>query len=98
MFCDREFDIHGIRDLLDRHNIQYVIGKQKRSTADYENIEEIKEDPVYDHRIEHAELTYERRTHEVSIAYLPSGTDEDGEDTYSLFTMNGHVDPDRAQA
>lgn len=95
VFCDREFDVHGIRDFLDRRNIQYVIGKQKRSTADYENIEEIAEDPVYDHRIEHAELTYEGRTHEVSIIYLPT----DGEDDeYSMFTVNGHVGPDRAQA
>lgn len=90
MLCDREFDIHGVRDLLDRRNIQYVTGKQKRSNADYKNIEEILEDPVYDSRIEHTWGWYEGRRHKVSIIYKPGGE-------YSIFTVNGWVDPDRAE-
>lgn len=73
MFCDSEFDIHAVRDLLDRRNIQYVIGKAKRSNADSTNTEEIIEDPVYDSRIEHVELHHDDRTHKVSIIYLPVG-------------------------
>lgn len=91
VFCDREFDSHEVRDVIDRRTIQYVIGKQKRATVDYENIEEILEDSVYDSRIEHAELAYEGRLHKVSIIYLPATE-------YSLFTVNGWIDPDRAQA
>lgn len=91
VFCDREFDVHAVRDALDRHTNQYVVGKQKRSAEDYENVEEIIEDPVYDSRIEHAWAEYEGREHKVSIIYLPGGD-------YSLFTVNGWVDPDRAEA
>jgi hypothetical protein len=91
LFCDREFDVHGIRDVADQRDITYVIGKTRQSTADYENIKEIEADPVYDHRVEHAELTVDGRTHKVSLIYLP-GTE------YSIFTVNGWVDPDRAQA
>lgn len=91
VFCDREFDVHGIRDVFDRHTIQYVISKQKRSNKDYENIEEITESSVYDSRIEHAWARYEGRSHKVSIIYLPGGD-------YSLFTVNGWVDEHRAQA
>lgn len=91
VFCDREFDSFEVRDAIDSRTIQYVNGKQKRSNADYENIEEIIEDPAYDTRIEHAWQTHEGRRHKVSIVYLPGGE-------YSLFTMNGWVDPDRADA
>lgn len=91
VFCDREFDVHGIRDAIDRRNIQYVIGKANRSTADADNLKEIIEDPVYDSRIEHVEGWYEGRMHKLSIVYLPGGD-------HSLFTVNGWVDADRAQA
>ena len=40
--------------MLDDGDLQYVNGKVRRSNADFENIEEIIEDPVNDHRIEHA--------------------------------------------
>jgi len=76
--CDREFDIHGVRDVLDRQNIQYITGKQERSNADHENIEEVIEDPVYDSRIEHVWGWHEGRKHKVSIIYKPGGE-------YSLF-------------
>ena len=90
VFCDREFDSPEVRDVIDQRTIQYVIGKKTQATADYENIEEIREDPAYDSRIELAELAYDGRTHKVSIIYLPGGE-------YSLFTVNGWVDLDRAQ-
>ncbi|WP_318571226.1 transposase [Salinigranum marinum] len=91
VFCDREFDVHGIRDALDRGSVQYVIGKQERSNSDAINIKEIKEDTVYDTRIEHAELWHEGRMHKVSIIYKSGGE-------YSLFTVNGWVDEHRAEA
>lgn len=91
VFCDREFDAHAVRDVIDRRNIQYVNGKVKRSNADYENIKEVSEDPVYDTRIEHAECWHEGRMHKVSIVYKPGGE-------YSLFTLNGWVDHHRAEA
>lgn len=106
VFCDREFDIHAVRDALanrhedrpdDRPPIQYVNGKKGNSNADAINIKEIVEDPVYDSRIEHCEGWYDGRKHKLSIVYLP-GHDESDSDGYSLFTMNGWVDPDRAQA
>jgi hypothetical protein len=91
VFCDREFDVHGVRDAINQRNIQYVIGKTNRSTADAINVEEIIEDSVYDSRIEHVEGWHEGRMHKLSIVYLPGGE-------YSLFTVNGWVDADRAQA
>jgi len=91
VFCDREFDAHAVRDGIDRRNIQYVNGKVKRANADYKNIEEVSEDPVYDTRIEHAECWHEGRKHKVSIVYKPGGE-------YSLFTLNGWVDHHRAEA
>lgn len=91
VFCDREFDAHAVRDSIDRRTIQYVNGKVKRSNTDYEKIEEVIEDPVYDTRIEHAECWHEGRMHKVSIVYKPGGE-------YSMFTLNGWVDPHRAQA
>lgn len=54
------------------------------------NIEEIIQDSIYDCRIEHAWQTHEGRKHKVSIVYQPGGE-------YSLFTMNGWIDSDRAQ-
>ncbi|WP_338756530.1 transposase (plasmid) [Halobacterium salinarum] len=91
LFCDSEFDIHGLRDGVDDRTIQYVIGKQETSGADTENIEEIIEDPVYDTRVEHAWQQYDGRQHKVSIIYLPGGE-------YSQFIVNGWVDADRAAA
>jgi hypothetical protein len=99
LFMDREFDIHEVRDTIDGWNdqnekpkIQYVIGKQQRSEYDSVSVEEIREDPVYDLRIEHAEGWHEGRKHKLSIIYLPSGND------YSMFTVNGWVDIHRAKA
>lgn len=91
LFCDREFDSFAVRDAADRRDIQYVIGQRRQSAEDFENIEEITEAPVYDSRIEHAWQTHGGREHKVSIIYLPGGE-------YSLFTVNGWVDPNRAQA
>lgn len=91
VFCDREFDSFEVRDVIDRRTIQYVTGKQKRSNEDFENIEEIIQDPIYDCRIEHVWQTHEGRKHKVSIVYQPGGE-------YSLFTLNGWIDSDRAQA
>jgi hypothetical protein len=91
LVCDRGFDSHGVRDRIDRRDIRYVTGKRSLGKADYENIKEISQDSVYDTRIEHAKLTYEGRTHKVSLVYLPGGK-------YSVFTINGWISPDRAQA
>lgn len=91
LFADKEFDVRGIRDFLDQERIQYVTGKATRSQSDHRNIEEIKEDPIYDSRIEHAYETYNGRKHKLSIIYLPGGS-------YSQFIVNGWVDPDRAEA
>jgi hypothetical protein len=91
LFCDKEFDAHEVRDVIDRRTIQYVTGKRTQSAADYEHIEEIIEDPVYDARIEHAWGTFDGREHKVSIVYLPGGD-------YSQFILNGWVDADRADA
>jgi len=91
LFCDREFDGHKIRDVIDRKGIQYILGKPTRSGADRDNIEEIIEDPVYDSRVEHVWDWVNDRKHKVSIIYLPGKE-------YSQFTVNGWVDPNRAQA
>lgn len=65
-------------------------GKVARSNADFQNVDEITEDPVNDHRVEHVVGRYDGREHELSIIYLPG-------EGYSLFTANGWIDPDRAQ-
>jgi hypothetical protein len=91
LFADRDFDVKGVRHVLDQRNIQYVTGMKNQADADAENIEEIIEDPVYDTRLEHTWNEYDGELHKMTIAYLPGGE-------YSLFVMNGWIDPDRAEA
>ncbi|MFC6838421.1 transposase [Halomarina ordinaria] len=108
LFCDREFDVHVIRDIVaHRHEdkpdiggeapIQYVIGKSENSNEDTMNIVDVIENTVYNSRIEHVEGWYGGRMHKLSIIYVP-GHDDDDNDGYSMFTVNGWVDEDRAQA
>jgi len=50
-FLDRGFDSLQVRDVLDRRNIQYVVGLTKGSNVDEDNIEEVKTNEVYDGRV-----------------------------------------------
>lgn len=50
VFCDREFDIHAVRNVLDAEGLQYIIPKKEQSIADSVNVKEVIEDPVYNSR------------------------------------------------
>jgi len=94
VFADREFDGIEIRDVIDRHELHYIIGKRRNAEVDFENIENVKEHSVADVAVESAELTSkDGRTHELSIMYIPSDSDNE---KYVLFTTNADVSPDRA--
>lgn len=94
VFADREFDTFEVLDVIDRHDIQYVIPKRMGAAVDYENVEKVKEHSVADVAVESAKLDGGGRSHEVSMMYVPS-TEE--KDTYSIFMTNAEVSPDRAQ-
>jgi len=102
VFADREFDAHAVRDVINRSGIQYVIGKEYRSKADAKGVQKTVNDPILDAKVEHAELTVDGRTHDVSIMYVPKkaakGNEDLVEDDYVIFTTNAEVSPDRAQA
>jgi len=94
-FLDRGFDSLQVRDVLDRRNIQYVVGLTKGSNVDEDNIEEVKTNEVYDGRVCWGNATYDGRTHDMSFVYDPS---DRSDDDYIIWTMNGHVDIGRARA
>jgi len=95
VFLDRGFDSSQVRDVIDRLPSLYVLGKTKNAEIDKKQIEEVKDDPLYDGRVKWGSLTYEGRTHDMSFIFHP--TDEEGED-YTIFTVNEHIDQGRAQA
>lgn len=91
VFADREFDAHGVRDVLDRHGVTYLIPKQTYP-ADYASIENVTEHPLADVAVERAvPLWVNGRKHEVSIMYVPSTTKEGH---YAVYTTNRDVTPD----
>lgn len=94
-FLDRGFDSLQVRDVIDRRDIQYVVGLTKGSNVDEENIEEVKTNDVYDGRVCLGSATYEGRTHDMSFVYDPS---DRSDDDYIIWTMNGHLDVGRARA
>lgn len=95
MFIDRGFSSKETRDIIDRRGLQYVIGKPARADVDKENIKEIKDDDVYDSRIGHGTHEYDGREHDITYIYTPSKKDGD---KYAVFTVNGHIDHNRAEA
>lgn len=91
VFADRGFDAHGVRDVLDRHDVTYLIPKEKYA-ADFDGIEKITEHPLADVAVERAVPHWvDGRKHEVSIMYVPS-TNKEGK--YAVFTTNRDVTPD----
>ncbi|WP_440765095.1 transposase [Natronorubrum sp. DTA7] len=102
VFADREFDKYEVRDVIDRRGGQYVLGKRVQAKADKEGIRKTASDPVSDVKVEHATLTVDGRTHDVSIMYVPKDTKLDQEEiieeNYAIFTTNAEVSPDRAMA
>ncbi|MFC6764655.1 transposase [Natrinema soli] len=93
LFADREFDAMEVRDLIDRHDITYLIPKPVY-TADLDQIEKLEAHPLADVAVERAvTLSVDGRSHELSFMYVPS-TEKDG--TYAVFTTNRDVTPDQA--
>jgi len=97
VFLDRGFDSKEVRDVIDRVPSLYVLGKRKNADVDKENIQEVKDDGVYDSRVEWGSLEYEGRTHDISYIYTPTDEDEENQE-YAIFTVNEHVEPGRAEA
>lgn len=95
VFLDRGFSSRETRDVIDRRELLYVLGKPARATVDMKNIEEIKDNDVYDSRIGHGTHEYDGREHDITYIYTPSKKDGD---KYAVFTINGHVDHHRAEA
>jgi len=95
VFLDRGFSSKETRDVIDRRELLYVLGKPARAKVDKENIEEIKDHDVYNSRIGHGTHEYDGREHDITYVYTPSKKDED---KYAVFTINEHVDHHRAEA
>jgi len=100
VFADREFDSYEVRHRIDQHDQFYVIGKRKQAEADKVAIEKTIDHEVADVSVEQGWLTYEGEQHPVSFMYVPKDTAKDDEEyiegDYAIFTVNAHVDPDRA--
>ncbi|WP_458189509.1 transposase [Haladaptatus sp. NG-WS-4] len=93
LFTDREFDAMEVWDVIDCHDITYLIPKQVYA-AEIEQIEKLEAHPLADVAVERAvTLSVDGRSHELSFMYVPS-TEEDG--TYAVFTTNRVVTPDQA--
>ncbi|WP_240730004.1 transposase [Halalkalirubrum salinum] len=95
VFLDRGFSSKETRDVIDRRGLLYVLGKPARAEVDAENIEEIKDNDVYDSRIGHGTHEYDGREHDITYIYTPSKKDGD---KYAVFTVNEHIDHHRAEA
>ena len=92
LFADREFDAMEVRDVIDRHDITYLIPRPVYA-ADLDQIEELEAHPLADVAVERAvTLSVGGRSHELSFMYVPS-TEEDGK--YAVFTTNRDVTPDQ---
>lgn len=95
VFLDRGFSSLETRDVIDRREHLYVLGKPARAQVDKDHIDEIQEHDVYDSRIVHGSQTFDGREHDITYVYTPSKKDED---KYAVFTINEHVDHHRAEA
>lgn len=95
VFLDRGFSSLETRDVIDRREHLYVLGKPARAQVDKDHIDEIQEHEVYDSRIVHGSQTFDGREHDITYIYTPSKKDED---KYAVFTINEHVDHHRAEA
>jgi len=92
LFADREFDALEVRDVIDRHDITYLIPRPIYA-ADIDQIEKLENHPLADVAVERAvTLSVNNRSHELSFMYVPS-TEEDGK--YAVFTTNRDVTPDQ---
>lgn len=95
VFLDRGFSSLETRDVIDRREQLYVLGKPARAQVDKDHIDEIQDNEVYDSRIVHGSQTFDGREHDMTYVYTPSKKDED---KYAVFTINEHVDHHRAEA
>lgn len=94
VFCDRGFDANGVRDVIDRHDLTYLIRK-RRYTAELEDIEELQSEAATGAGvIRHVPHEYYGRVHTGSIMYMPSTNDND---SYAVFTTNRDVPVDMVQ-
>lgn len=94
VMCDREYDVHAVRDVIDRKGMTYLIPKRVNANQDFEDIENIKEHPHADVGVtNNAELTVDGRTHGLDFMYVPSRSNSGN---YAIFTTNADVSPERA--
>lgn len=96
VYADRDFDVHEVRDVIDRKGYFHRIPKRKYAD-DYAAIEKIEEHP--DDHVDaavnrDASLTFDGRTHDVSILYDRS-TEEEGK--YFVMPTNEDVEPERVR-
>jgi len=94
VFLDRGFSSLETRDVIDRRDQLYVLGKPARSEVEQDHIDEIQDHEAYDSRIVHTTHEYNGREHDMTYVYTPSKKDGD---KYAVFTINEHVDHHRAE-
>jgi len=91
--ADREFDVHAVRDMIDRKGQTYLIPKRVNSTQDLEDIQNIKKHPTADVAVKNdVPLTVDGRTHDVDFMYVPPRKEEVN---YKIFATNADVPPER---
>ncbi len=94
VMCDREYDTHAVRDVIDKKGMTYLIPKRVSANQDFEDIDNIREHPHADAGVtNNVELTVDGRTHGVDFLYVPSRSDSGN---YAIFTTNAEVPPERA--
>ncbi|GGL67050.1 transposase [Halocalculus aciditolerans] len=95
VMVDRGFDAHGVQDVIDSHDLTYLIPKQKYE-RDLDGIEKVRNHEVADIAVEPDVTlgtgadtgTNEAREHEVQFMYVPAQT-EDFEVVDDRPTSNG---------
>jgi hypothetical protein len=83
VFCDGGFDANGVRDVIDRHNMTYLIPK-RRYDAEIEDIEELQSEAVTNVGVRRdVPHGYYDRVHTGSIMYVPSTKQDDTRVSYN---------------
>ncbi|GAB7020675.1 hypothetical protein JCM18750_35370 [Halostagnicola bangensis] len=101
VMADREFDSHGVQDILDQWGVTYLIPKKKYE-KDLEDIEKVEEHPVADAAVlEDVPLHIDgEHSHDVNFMFVPSRNKKfattDGGDYAVFITNRDEVSPDEA--
>ncbi|WP_250875737.1 transposase [Halomarina rubra] len=94
VMADRAFDGYGVRDVIDRHDLTYLIPKANRSVNDAKALAETKAHPDADYAVERGvRQEYEGRVHTTDFIYFPSN---ENTGKYGIMLTNADVPAERA--